>query len=370
MNNTFTTENRKLEHIKICIKENVQFSKSAGFEDVEFVHCALPEVNLDDISLDVSVFGKQLKAPIIIAAMTGGTRKGGEINRFLAVLAEEYGLGIGVGSQRAAIENKRLRETFSVVRKVAPTTLKIANIGAPQLVEGYTIKELDEIVSMIEADALAVHLNPLQEAIQPEGDTNFQGVLKKLKEAAESLEVPIIAKETGCGIAREEAVLLEEAGVKAIDVGGAGGTSWSAVEYFRRKEDELGKTFWDWGIPTVASTIEVATFTSLDVIATGGVRSGVHVAKAIALGARATGIAYPFLKYAYKEKYVEARRLIHRLLRELRVTMFLTGSRSLNDLKKTRIIVTGKTAEWLNLRGINLSVFARGKRPKNQNRKL
>jgi len=358
------TKERKMEHIEICLRENVQFSKPAGFEDVEFVHCAIPEVNLDEVSLETSLFNKKLKAPIIIAAMTGGTRKGGEINAFLATLAEEFGVGIGVGSQRAAIEDASLRETFSVVREKAPTTLKIANIGAPQLVKGYSVKELEKIVSMIEADVLAVHLNTLQEAIQPEGETIFRGVLERLKHIAEALGVPVMVKETGCGVALEEAILLEEAGVKAIDVGGAGGTSWSAVEHFRRRsEDQLGKTFWDWGIPTVVTTVEVASATNLKVIATGGVRSGIHVAKAIAVGASAAGIAYPFLEPAYRRDYHKGRSLMEKLIKELKVTMFLTGSRRVDDLKRARVVITGRTAEWLKLRGVDTALFAKGERP-------
>ncbi|MEM1657452.1 MAG: type 2 isopentenyl-diphosphate Delta-isomerase [Candidatus Jordarchaeales archaeon] len=363
MSNTKTKE-RKMEHIEICLRENVQFFKSAGFDDIEFVHCAVPEVNLDEVSLEIELFGKRLRAPIIIAAMTGGTRKGGEINAFLAMLAEEFGVGIGVGSQRAAVEDASLRDTFSVVKEKAPSTLKIANIGAPQLVKGYGVKELENIVSMIDADVLAVHLNSLQEAVQPEGEAFFRGVLEKLRQVTELLDVPVMVKETGCGIAAEEALLLEEVGVKAVDVGGAGGTSWSAVEHFRRKGDELGKTFWDWGIPTAVATVEVAAATNLKVVATGGVRSGVHVAKAIALGADAAGIAYPFLEHAYKGDYHGGRALMEKIIRELKVTMFLTGSREVSDLKRTRLILTGATAEWLKLRGIDISLFAKGKRPR------
>lgn len=364
LDSTAKTKERKMEHIEICLRENVQFSKSAGFNDVEFIHCAIPEINLDDVSLETSLFGKRLKAPIIIAAMTGGARKGGEINAFLATLAEEFGVGIGVGSQRAAIEDASLKNTFSVVREMAPTALKIANIGAPQLIKSYGVKELETIVSMIDADVLAVHLNPLQEAVQPEGETSFRGVLERLKWATEKLDVPIMVKETGCGIAAEEAILLEGAGVKAIDVGGAGGTSWSAVEHFRRRgEDQLGKTFWDWGIPTAVATIEVAAATNLKVIATGGVRSGVHVAKAVALGADAAGIAYPFLEHAYRRDYHKGRSLMENLIKELKVTMFLTGSKDVSDLKKTRLIITGRTAEWLKLRGVDVALFARGERP-------
>lgn len=358
------TEERKMEHIEICLKEKVQFSKSAGFEDVEFVHCAIPEISLDDVSLEAELFGKRLKAPIIIAAMTGGTRKGGEINAFLATLAEEFGIGIGVGSQRAAIEDAKLRETFSVVRDKAPTALKIANIGAPQLVKGYGARELETIVSMIEADALAVHLNALQEAIQPEGEADFQGVLKQIRLLTETIDVPIMIKETGCGIAAEEAVLLEQIGVEAIDVGGAGGTSWSAVEHYRRRnDDKLGETFWNWGIPTAITTIEVAAATNLKVISTGGVRNGIQIAKAIALGASAAGIAHPFLEHAYKANYQKGYKYTERLIKELKITMFLTGSKNLSDLQKTRLVITGKTAEWLKARGLEPALFARGERP-------
>ncbi len=223
--------------------------------------------------------------------MTGGTQKAAKINKAIAEAVEELGLGMGVGSQRAAIEEPKLESTYRIVRKEAPKAFLVANIGAPQLVQGYGVKEAEKAVEMIEADGLAIHLNPLQEAVQPEGEANYAGVLQEIEEIAEKLQVPIIVKETGAGVSSEVAKKLEKVGVKSVDVSGVGGTSWAAVEYYRAKtvkdvfHQQLGESFWDWGIPTVASLVEVSQSTKLTVIASGGVRTGKDVAKTLALGA-------------------------------------------------------------------------------------
>jgi len=242
-------EERKIDHIQICLEEKVQARRTTtGFEDVFLVHRALPEVEREKIDLSTVVFDHEFSAPLIVGAMTGGAAKALKINAAIAQAVEELGLGMGVGSQRAAIKNSKLEGTFSIAREKAPTAFLVANIGGPQLVRGYGIKEAEKAVEMIKADALAIHLNPLQEAVQPEGETNFSGVLKKINEIAQALEVPVIVKETGSGIAAEEAKMLEEAGVASIDVAGVGGTSWAAVEYQRakRQQDEfhqrLGET--------------------------------------------------------------------------------------------------------------------------------
>ncbi len=351
------TEERKLDHIQICLKENVQpRAATTGFEDVHLLHRALPEINLREVDTASTLLGHSLSAPIIIGAMTGGTSEAAKINATLAEAAEELGIGMGVGSQRAALENPRLASTYEVARVKAPHIFLMANLGCPQFVKGYGVKEARRAVEMVKADALAVHLNPLQEAIQVEGQTDFNGALNRLRELAHALETPLVVKETGAGIAAEEAVALEEAGVKAIDVGGLGGTSWAAVEYHRAKHSgrglsaRLGLAFWDWGIPTAVSLVEVRSSTRLPVIASGGIRSGVDVAKALALGADAVSLSLPLLKAAVRGRK-QVLKTLQYIVAELRVAMFLIGARSVQELREKPVVVTGKTAEWLRARG-------------------
>ena len=361
------TEERKLNHIKVCLEEDVQTRrKTTGFEDVFFVHQALPEIKRDRIDLSTSIFNHKLTAPLIVGAMTGGAAKTTKINAAIAQAVEELGLGMGVGSQRAAIDNRKLEHTFTVTREKAPTALLVANIGAPQLARGYGVKEAKRAVEMMEADALAIHLNPLQEAVQPEGETDYTGVLKKIGEIAQAIDVPVIVKETGAGIAAEEAKMLEDAGVAGIDVAGAGGTSWAAVEYHRAKRvgDEsrqsLGENFWDWGIPTVVSLIEVIQSVHLTVIASGGVRSGLDVAKALALGADLASTSLPVLCPATKSQE-EVKKTLQFTIDELRNVMFLVGAESIQKLRDAPIVVVGKTAEWLRARGFHPELYAKRK---------
>ncbi|MGB9684344.1 MAG: alpha-hydroxy-acid oxidizing protein [Candidatus Bathyarchaeales archaeon] len=240
----------------------------------------------------------------------------------------------------------------------------MANIGGVQLARGYNVKEAKKAVEMIDADALAVHLNPLQEAVQPEGETSFKGVLEKIGEVAKELDKPVIVKETGAGIAAEEARKLEAVGVMGIDVSGAGGTSFAAVEYFRAKDGRniyhrrLGDVFWDWGIPTAISIVEVAQTVNIPVIASGGVRSGLDVAKAIALGASLASLAQPVLQAAV-EGVKKTRKMLQLLIEELRNTMFLVGAENPQQLQKAPLVITGKTAEWLKLRGFDIEAYAR-----------
>jgi isopentenyl-diphosphate delta-isomerase len=357
------TENRKAEHISICLDEKAQARKATtGFEDVQFVHRALPEVDKAKIDVSTTVFGHKFSAPLIVGAMTGGTAEATRINAAIAEAVETLQLGMGVGSQRAAIENPKLAETFSVARKKAPNAFLIANIGGIQLVHGYGVKEVKQAVEMIDADAVAVHLNALHEAVQPEGQTSFKGVLAKICEVAGEIDKPVIVKETGAGIAAEDAKKLERAGVKAIDVDGAGGTSFAAVEYYRSEAGSvqrfLGDVFWDWGIPTAVSLVETAQTVKIPVIASGGVRSGMDVAKSLALNACLGSVCQPALEAAVKgAKATE--QLLSRLIDELRNVMFLVGARKVEDLAKTPVVVTGKTAEWLKTRGFNVEDYAR-----------
>jgi len=361
------TEERKSSHIRVCLEEDVQARrKTTGFEDAFFVHRALPEIKRDRISLSTSFFNHKLSAPLIVGAMTGGAVETTKINAAIAQAVEELGLGMGVGSQRAAINNPKLEHTFAVAREKAPTAFLIANIGAPQLVQGYGVREARRAVEMMKADALAIHLNPLQEAVQPEGETDYAGVLKKIGEIAQTLKVPVIVKETGAGIAAEEAKMLEAAGVAGIDVAGAGGTSWAAVEYHRAKElrnefrQRLGENFWDWGIPTAASLIEVVQSVHLTVIASGGIRSGMDVAKALALGADLTSTALPVLRPATKSSE-EVKKALRFTIEELRNAMFLAGADSIQKLKSASVVVVGKTAEWLRMRGFHPELYTRRK---------
>jgi isopentenyl-diphosphate delta-isomerase len=345
------------------LDEKAQARKATtGFEDVQFVHRALPEVDKVKIDVSTTVFGHKFSAPLIVGAMTGGTAEATRINAAIAEAVETLQLGMGVGSQRAAIENPKLAETFSVARKKAPNAFLIANIGGIQLVHGYGVKEVKQAVEMIDADAVAVHLNALHEAVQPEGQTSFKGVLAKICEVAGEIDKPVIVKETGAGIAAEDAKKLEGAGVKAIDVGGAGGTSFAAVEYYRSEAGSvqrfLGDVFWDWGIPTAVSLVETAQTVKIPVIASGGVRSGMDVAKSLALNACLGSVCQPALEAAVKgAKATE--QLLSRLIDELRNVMFLVGARKVEDLAKTPVVVTGKTAEWLKTRGFNVEDYAR-----------
>ncbi|MGB9854725.1 MAG: type 2 isopentenyl-diphosphate Delta-isomerase [Candidatus Bathyarchaeales archaeon] len=359
------TKKRKADHIRIATSYNVQARKATtGFEDIYFVHKALPEIDKDKIDLSAMVFNHKFSAPMVVSAITGGTKEAKKINATIAKVVEELGLGMGVGSQRAALEDRRLEKTFSIVRKKAPTAFLIANIGGVQLARGYAMKEARKAVEMIDADALAIHLNPLQEAIQPEGETSFKGVLEKIGEVAKELDKPVIVKETGAGIASEEAKKLEAVGVKGLDVSGAGGTSFAAVEYFRAKsrrntfQRKLGETFWDWGIPTAISIVEVAQTVQIPVIASGGIRSGLDTAKALALGASLASLAQPVLQAAVKG-VKETEKVLRILIEELRNSMFLVGAENTQKLHKTPIVITGKTAEWLKTRGFLIEGYAR-----------
>jgi isopentenyl-diphosphate delta-isomerase len=290
--------------------------------------------------------------------MTGGTEEATKINASIAEAVEKLGLGMGVGSQRAAIEDRKLEKTFKIARKKAPNAFLIANLGGVQLVYGYGLKEVKKAVEMIDADAVAVHLNAVQEMLQPEGQTNFKGVLAKISEIAGELDKPLIVKETGCGISAEDAKALEAAGVKAIDVGGVGGTSFAAVEYYRSSSNNgLGEAFWDWGIPTAVSLIETAQTVKIPVISSGGIRSGLDIAKSLALHANLAGISQPVLQAAVKGAR-ETGELLSCLIGELRNVMFLVGAENLESLVKVPLVIGGQTAEWLNIRGFDTTSYA------------
>jgi len=346
------------------LNQNVQARNvTTGFEDTSFIHRALPEIDREKIDLTTRVFGHKFAAPLLVGAITGGTQMATKINATIAEAVEQLGLGMGVGSQRAALEDKKVEETFAIARKKAPQAFLIANIGGVQLKNGYGVQEIQKVVDMIDADAVAIHLNALQETAQPEGQTNFSNVLQKIREVAEEIDKPVIAKETGAGIAFEEARRLEAANVKGIDVSGAGGTSFAAVEYYRAKEREdnvqrrLGDVFWDWGIPTAASIVEAAQATYVPIIGSGGIRSGVDVAKALALGASLASFSQPILRSAVKG-VKETFRILSILIDELRNVMFLVGADSVQTLRKTPIVIRGETSEWLRTRGFEVESYA------------
>jgi len=331
---------RKSDHIRINLEEDVRSGLTSGLERYYFLHQALPEINLDDIDLSQDLFARHLKAPILISSMTGGTDEARRINLTLADAAQETGIAMGLGSQRAAIEHPNLAETFHV-RRVAPDILLLANLGAIQLNYGYGVDECRRAVEMCEADALILHLNALQEAVQPEGDTRFSGLLNKIEQVCRTLEVPVIAKEVGWGFSGESARRLANAGVAAIDVAGAGGTSWSQVEMHRAKsatQARLAAAFIDWGIPTADSIQMIQeSVPEMIVIASGGLRSGIDIAKCIALGSRLGGMASPFLKSAAVslDATIET---IKSYQHEIQVCMFAAGVASLDHLRQITLL--------------------------------
>jgi isopentenyl-diphosphate delta-isomerase len=351
-NKTRFTSVRKLDHLRICAEEQVE-SGETGFSDIRFVHNALPECDMDKIDLTVKFLNHAFSSPLFISAMTGGHPDTKAVNARLARAAERYGIGMGVGSQRAALENPDLADTFSIVREEAPHAFLVANLGAVQL-RDHGIEWAERAVDMIEADALAIHLNFLQEAIQPEGDHNATGCFAAIEALCREFKKPVIIKETGCGISAATARQCWGAGVSAIDISGWGGTSWAAVESVRadksrnardRNLKRLGEALSGWGIPTVVSLVEVLT-TGSPVIASGGVRSGGDIAKSLSLGADLCGMALPFLKPAMDTDEALCS-LIEAIHRELTVTMFLTGSARVMDLRKVPMYITGRTRQMI-----------------------
>lgn len=329
---------RKVEHLRINLQEDVQFlNVTTGLDKYRFVHQALPELDLDAIDPSLSLFGKIVRAPILVSSMTGGASQAERINRNLATAAQATGIAMGLGSQRAAISDPSLERTYRV-RDLAPDILLFANLGAIQLNYGYGPDECRRAVEMIDADALILHLNPIQEAVQGHGNINWSGLLAKIEDVCRSLGIPVIVKEVGFGISEQAARQLASAGVSAIDVAGAGGTSWAAVEAKRAPNAELQKlaeTFWDWGVPTSDSLLAVRRAApELPVFASGGIRNGIEIAKCVALGASLVGLASPLLKLAdiSPEAAVQG---IQELVTQLRVAMFGIGAGDLETLRGT-----------------------------------
>ncbi len=340
------TSSRKRDHLVICAEKPIE-AGDAGFSDVRLVHNALPECDMDAIDTGTGFLGATLGSPLFIAAMTGGHPDTLEVNRRLARAAERFNLGMGVGSQRAALEKPELEGSFTIVREEAPHAFLCANLGIIQL-RDHGIEWAERAVEMIDAQAIAIHLNSLQEAIQPEGDHNAEGSLEALRTLCEEFSRPVIVKETGSGMAAGTARAIWGAGASAIDIGGYGGTSWAKIECLRATGSrlaDLGEAFLSWGIPTVVSLCEVHR-TGGPIIATGGLRSGIDIAKAVALGADLGGMALPLLKPAM-ESDDALFRAVEAIHRELAVAMFLTGSRTVGDLAHTRTYITGLTRQMI-----------------------
>lgn len=344
---------RKEEGIDVVLEKRVQAREATTMlECVHLVHNALPEMDMDEVDVSVSFLGKRLETPIFVDSMTGGAPKAEKINGVLAQVAEEKGFAMGVGSQRAGLLSAAMAGTYSIARKNAPNAFIFANIGAAQLAKGFSVRDAKRLVEMIDADALAVHLNPLQEVVQPEGEPSFKGVLAAIKNLCRELSVPVIVKEVGAGISREVAIRLQHAGAKAINVSGAGGTSWAAVEAHRasqrrmRGKVDLGVLFWDWGIPTAAALIEVKKAVTVPVMASGGLRNGLEVAKCLSLGADVCGMARPMLEHAAKGR-AELSGFAEQTLGELKAAMFVTGSRTVPDLRRVRKVITPPLGYWV-----------------------
>ncbi|MEK9136315.1 MAG: type 2 isopentenyl-diphosphate Delta-isomerase [Bacteroidota bacterium] len=338
-----TTPSRKKQHVDITLTQDVGFrAKTTGLEKWEFVNNALPEINLSDVDTSITFLGRSLAIPFMISCMTGGYAEALRINRSLAEVCEETRIAMGVGSQRQALENSAYHRTFSIVREAAPSIPIVGNIGAAEVAAMATADAATRLVELIRADAFAVHLNPLQEFLQPEGNTNFKGVLNGISLLVRKLPVPIIVKEIGAGISADVARRLLDVGVTYIDVAGAGGTSWAGVEILRCADRSFTHQFWDWGIPTAAALREVGALRSagrsFTLIASGGISTGMESAKCIALGADLVASARPMLKALHDGGKRGLKSLLRQWTTELRGAMFLTGSPTLEALRHARLV--------------------------------
>ena len=326
------TPERKANHIRICLDRSVEFEKSNGFERYDFVHNALPELDWEEIDTSTMFTGKRFSAPLLIEAMTGGTTESRKINQNLARTAEELGIGMGIGSQRAGVENPETASTYHV-RNAAPNIFLLANLGAAQILD-YGPEKIKSAVEMIKADALAIHLNTAQELFQRHGHRSWRNVLDGIKRTC-SLGFPVIVKEVGCGISANVAKNLEEAGVAAIDVAGAGGTSWIKVEQYNYNSN-VARKLCEWGIPTAESLEQCSEAVRIPLIASGGIRTGLEVAKALAMGASLVGMALPLLKPATKS-HEAVKEKLEEIITGLKAAMLLVGARNIEELKKAEI---------------------------------
>lgn len=349
-----TTAKRKDAHLDLCATEEVAPVENATLlGDVRLVHCAMPELSFGQVELGLSWFGKALKAPILITGMTGGTERAGQVNRELAQVAEEFGVAFGVGSQRAMAERPELTSTFAV-RSVAPTTVVIGNLGLVQA-SRLPIDQIRKLTDAIGADALALHLNPGQELNQPEGDRDFQNGYRTVTALAKAYGDRLLVKETGCGVSPEVARRLVDCGVKSLDVSGLGGTSWVRVEQLRSTgvAREVGAQFASWGIPTAAAIASVrkAVPSHVTLVASGGLRTGLDVAKALALGADLGGMALPLFRAQQQGGISGVRTALETVMTALKQALALTGSRTVAELRRQPRVVTGELKDWLQALG-------------------
>ena len=343
---------RKVDHMSICLKEDVESKGiTAGFEHVHLLHNPMPEIDFEEIDPSTEIFDVKMAFPLMFDALTGGTSESKIVNQTIAEVAKEKGLGMFLGSVRAALEDSSVADTYMIAREKAPDIFLAANIGAPQLSRGFDIDKLKSFVADIKATALVVHLNPLQEVVQVNGEPNFKGVYEKIRSLTKEVHIPIIVKEVGTGFSKEVAVKLEFAGVAAINVSGLGGTNWATVESIRsrRMGDKvkafLGAAFSNWGVPTVVSLVECAQILKIPVIASGGVRSGIDIAKALVLGAKYCAMALPVLKKAQKSN-VALSEFADQILLELKTSMFLTGCRKVSEMRNVRYFVDCPLQCW------------------------
>ncbi len=344
------TEARKKDHIRIALTSNVVPERFKNqFDEVVLVHEALPDIGIDDVSTSTLVFGKKLEAPIIVGAMTGGAPGTDVINGNIAEAVEEAGLGMGVGSQRAALLESSLEYTFRVIRRKAPNALVLANLGASN-VRKMSSADLKRAVEMVEADALEIHLNMLQELLQPEGEPDFGGLEEMLDGICDEVGVPVLIKETGSGISRDTALRLNSKRLAGFDVGGAGGTSFALIEG-KRRTDSMADAFSDWGIPTVASVMEIRSVSDKLIVASGGLRNGVDAAKSIAIGANLVSFARPLLRPAAKSSQ-DVKGFLDQVKLQLKMTMVLTNSRDIKALMRTPYVLFGNMKAWAEQRGL------------------
>lgn len=344
---------RKEEHIDICLNNQVAAkSTTTLFECVKIFNNPLPEIDYEEIDTSVKFLGHELSAPLIVGAMTGGAYRAMDINSNIAIAVEEMHLGMAVGSQRAALYDPKLEKTYSIARKKAPTAFIGSNIGGAQISTGFNLVDIKKLISMLDADAQYVHLNPSQEIVQPEGTPTYRNVIKNIDKISKAIDIPIIAKEVGCGIDGESAKKLESSGVKAIEIAGLGGTSYNAIEYYRARtyhseiKERIGLMLWDWGIPTAASVINVRKNSQLPIIASGGIRNGLDIAKALILGSSITAMALPILRPATQSS--DAVKLyLRNIIEELKAVMFITGSKNIEELRNKKYIITGELKDWI-----------------------
>ncbi|MFH0733643.1 MAG: type 2 isopentenyl-diphosphate Delta-isomerase [bacterium] len=335
------TQNRKKDHIQICLNENVDFKQSNGFEKYSFIHHAVTEVIINKISLSTKFFEKTISFPFLISCMTGGTKEAENINKELAIAAETLNIAVGVGSQRQALENDLYHESYKLIRKNAPTIPILGNLGASEISKMKNLDKIQQLIDLIEADAFVIHLNPAQELFQKEGNTNFYGLLKSIEKLSKKINIPIIAKEVGNGIDYNSALKLLNVGVKGIDVAGSGGTCWQAVEM--RRNNNINNNFLDWGLPTSYCINDVKRLKDKNnfiLIASGGIRNGIEISKAIALGADICGSANPILKILFDKGINGVVDTINSWFEDVKKIMYLTGSLSLQELDKTKLIKT------------------------------